>query len=83
MTEEQWIAIWRQAGAKKGIAGQVNSPDGIKGRSISYLAKKLVDFWKKHQATLAPWLQQISIAALDAVEVAILDILSVNGPGPE
>lgn len=83
MTEEQWVAIWRTAGAKKGIAGQINSPVGIIGRSISFLAKRLVDFWKKHRATLEPWLQQVSIAALDALEVALLDILSVNGPGPE
>lgn len=82
-TEEQWTNIWKQAGAIKTVAGEApptTSP--IPGRFVSVLVDKVAKFWAKHRDTLAPFLTQVAIAALEALLVAQPDIDAINRRGP-
>jgi len=84
MTDEQiWMEIFNQAGNKQAIYGSGTPPAGVRGRFVATLARTLVNFWNKHQATLIPVLSQLAIAALEAVAQNIVAIEVVNTPGPE
>jgi hypothetical protein len=84
MTDEQlWMEIYKQAGAKMNMFGSGVPPGGVRGRFVATLARTLVTFWLKHQATLIPVLSQLAIAALEAVAQNIAAIEVVNVPGPE
>lgn len=82
-TEEQWVNIWKAAGALK-LAGGA-APDAtwmIKGRWITVIYNKLCQFWSDHKATLIPVLSQLAIATLEAVLTARANVNQVNAPGP-
>ena len=84
MTDEQlWLEIYKQAGTKKTMFGSGVPPGGVRGRFIATLARAVVNFWTKHQATLIPALSQLAIAALEALAQNIAAIEVVNAPGPE
>lgn len=83
MTKDQWIAIWDAAGGLKAVAGIAPpSTSPIQGRSISGLGAKLTQFWEDHRATLAPFLTQAAIAALEALIAVLPELLNVNKGGP-
>lgn len=82
-TKADWDKIWENAGMLKQFAGSGTVVYGIRGRFISTLVKKLLDFWDRHQDTLVPVLSQIAIAALQALAAARPSFESINTPGPE
>lgn len=83
MTRDQWIAIWDAAGGTKAVAGTaVPSTSPIPGRSISTIGDKLTQFWSDHRDTLAPFLTQAAIAALEALIAILPELLNLNKPGP-
>ena len=79
---EQWDAIYKAAGALKLQHGTSPLATGIRGRFISVLIDKVIDFWGRHQDTLIPYLSQIAIAALEALVVNQAAYRNLNSPGP-
>lgn len=55
----------------------------VRGRSITYLILKLVEFWGRHKVTLAPVIDAGVAAALDSLLTSLLDGMAVNPPGPD
>jgi len=83
VTEDDWVAIWKAAGIAGKIAGSGNPHNpGLRGRFIASMAKRIVEFWGRHRDTLAPALAQIAVAALDALVMALPEILLANYKGP-
>lgn len=81
--EERWAAYLTAAQAQTNRTDPLAPATGIKGRWIAFLAKKLVDFWQKHKATLLPYLTNLAIAALDALVAHLGEIQVVDPPGPQ
>lgn len=83
MTEQQqWDEIFKYAGVIKAQAGDFPPVFGIKGRFITALVERLTDFWQRHRDTLAPYLTQIAIAAIEAVLANKGAYQNLNNPGP-
>lgn len=61
----------------------ITGPFDVRGRSITYLILRLVEFWGRHKVSLNAVLNTAIIVALDALETALIDALSVNPPGPD
>lgn len=55
----------------------------VRGRSITYLILKLVEFWGRHKVTLAPVIDAGVAAALDSLLTSLIDAMAVNPPGPD
>lgn len=55
----------------------------VRGRSITYIVVRLVEFWGRHRITLAPYLDAATTAALDALAAAVGAVLAINPPGPD
>lgn len=55
----------------------------VRGRSISYLILKLVEFWGRHKITLNAFMDAAVAAALDQLLLSVLDAVKVNPPGPD
>jgi hypothetical protein len=55
----------------------------IRGRSITYMVLRLVEFWGRHRLTLEPWMDPAVVAALTALADALVAIMSINPPGPD
>lgn len=55
----------------------------VRGRSITYLILKLVEFWGRHKITLNAVLDATVAAALDQLLTSVVDALAVNPPGPD
>lgn len=55
----------------------------VRGRSITYLILKLVEFWGRHKITLNAYLDSAVATALDQLLASVLDALAVNPPGPD
>jgi hypothetical protein len=55
----------------------------VRGRSITYLILKLVEFWGRHKITLNAYLDAAVATALDQLLASVLDALVVNPPGPD
>ncbi len=81
-TQEQWTAIWTVAlGKTSAIPGPGGV--GIRGRSIAKAVSIVAVLWGRYGSSLRPHLTTLAIAALDALVAALVDIVSVNPPGPE
>lgn len=83
LTPEQWAAFLTTAQVLQPEAIPKAPIVGIKGRFITVLVDKLVEFWARHQDQLIPYLTQLAIAALNALLAAKTDIDNINLPGPE
>ena len=55
----------------------------VRGRSITYLILKLVEFWGRHKITLNAVIDATVAAALDQLLTRVVDALAVNPPGPD
>jgi hypothetical protein len=55
----------------------------IRGRSITYMILRLVEFWGRHRLTLEPWMNPAVVAALTALADALVEIMTINPPGPD
>lgn len=55
----------------------------VRGRSITYLILKLVEFWGRHKLTLNVHMDPAVATALDQLLTSIVDALAVNPPGPD
>lgn len=55
----------------------------VRGRSITYLILKLVEFWGRHKITLNAFMDSAVAAALDQLLLSVLDAVKVNPPGPD
>lgn len=55
----------------------------VRGRSITYLILRLVEFWGRHKITLNAYLDAAVATALDQLLTSVLDALAVNPPGPD
>ena len=55
----------------------------VRGRSISYLILKLVEFWGRHKITLNAFMDAAVATALDQLLLSVLDAVKVNPPGPD
>lgn len=55
----------------------------VRGRSITYLILKLVEFWGRHKVTLNAVMDTAVAAALDQLVTSLLDAMAVNPPGPD
>lgn len=55
----------------------------VRGRSITYLILKLVEFWGRHKITLNAVIDATVAAALDQLLTSVLDAMAVNPPGPD
>lgn len=55
----------------------------VRGRSITYLILKLVEFWGRHKITLNAYLDAAVATALDQLLASVLEALAVNPPGPD
>lgn len=55
----------------------------VRGRSITYLILKLVEFWGRHKITLNAVIDATVAAALDQLLTSVVDALAVNPPGPD
>lgn len=54
----------------------------ISGRSITYLAIALVQFWGLHRDNLVGSLPAAAVSALDALAAALPGITAINPEGP-
>lgn len=83
MTDEEiWAGYLAGAAAAKASV-PTSLAAGIAGRFIAVMSKRLVEFWGKHRATLVPCLTQLAIAALDALAAQLINIITVDPPGPQ
>ena len=55
----------------------------VRGRSITYLILKLVEFWGRHKITLNAFMDVAVATALDQLLTSVLDAMAVNPPGPD
>lgn len=55
----------------------------VRGRSITYLILKLVEFWGRHKITLGAVIDATVATALDQLLTSVLDAMAVNPPGPD
>jgi hypothetical protein len=55
----------------------------VRGRSITYLILKLVEFWGRHKVTLSAVMDPAVATALDQLLTSLIDALAVNPPGPD
>lgn len=55
----------------------------VRGRSITYLILKLVEFWGRHKVTLSAVIDTAVATALDQLLTSLIDALAVNPPGPD
>lgn len=55
----------------------------VRGRSITYLILKLVEFWGRHKITLSAVIDATVASALDQLLTSVLDAMAVNPPGPD
>jgi len=55
----------------------------VRGRSITYLILKLVEFWGRHKITLNAFMDAAVATALDQLLTSVLDAMAVNPPGPD
>jgi hypothetical protein len=55
----------------------------VRGRSITYLILKLVQFWGRHKITLNAVIDSAVATALDQLLTSVLDAMAVNPPGPD
>lgn len=55
----------------------------VRGRSITYLILKLVEFWGRHKITLNAFMDSAVATALDQLLLSVLDAVKVNPPGPD
>lgn len=55
----------------------------VRGRSITYLILKLVEFWGRHKITLSAVIDATVASALDQLLTSVLDAMTVNPPGPD
>jgi len=55
----------------------------VRGRSITYLILKLVEFWGRHKVTLSAVIDSAVATALDQLLTSLIDALAVNPPGPD
>lgn len=55
----------------------------VRGRSITYLILKLVEFWGRHKITLNAVIDATVAAALDQLLTSVVDAVAVNPPGPD
>lgn len=55
----------------------------VRGRSITYLILKLVEFWGRHKVTLNAVMDTAVAAALDQLVTSLVDAMAVNPPGPD
>lgn len=65
------------------VSRDVLVPWGAIGRSITYAAKFLVEFYERHRVDLVAELDPVAVAALDALAAALPLIMALNPPGPE
>lgn len=55
----------------------------VRGRSITYLILKLVEFWGRHKITLNAVIDAAVATALDQLLTSVIDAMAVNPPGPD
>lgn len=55
----------------------------VRGRSITYLILKLVEFWGRHKITLNAVIDSAVATALDQLLTSVVDAMAVNPPGPD
>lgn len=55
----------------------------VRGRSITYLILKLVEFWGRHKITLNAFIDAAVATALDQLLTSVVDAMAVNPPGPD
>jgi hypothetical protein len=61
----------------------ISSDLDVRGRSITYIILRLVEFWARHKITLMPVMDPAVAGALDQLVTSIVDALNVNPPGPD
>jgi hypothetical protein len=59
------------------------SNSDVRGRDIARLILFLVSFWGRHRTTLAPYIDQSLLTALDALANAAAAVMLINPPGPD